>query len=86
VAPRIGGFSEDELKELEALLELPDPELADWLSGRRPIPDADEFTMLRRITEAGVMTGVSLDKYALAGLATARATRLQPVPAGRVWR
>ena len=53
VAPRIGGFSEDELKELEALLELPDPELADWLSGRRPIPDADEFTMLRRITEAG---------------------------------
>jgi antitoxin CptB len=52
VAPRIAGFSQDELAELEALLELPDPELADWLSGRQPIPQELESSMLRRMRDA----------------------------------
>jgi antitoxin CptB len=50
----IQGFTEAELDELEAVLELPDVDLADWLSGRRPIPPEVETPMLRRIAaEAG---------------------------------
>jgi len=38
---------------LEAVIELPDVDLADWLSGRRPIPPAlPESTMLTRMREA----------------------------------
>jgi antitoxin CptB len=55
----IGGFVRDglaafdagDLDELEALLELPDPLLADWLTGRQPLP-ADAAPMLRRIRDA----------------------------------
>lgn len=47
-------FTDPELDELEALLELPDVDLADWLSGRRPIPAEHASPMLTRIaTEAG---------------------------------
>ena len=52
VAARIGDFSEDELAHLEALLELPDPALADWLTGRAPIPPDADCPMLRRIRDA----------------------------------
>ncbi|MBV8457082.1 MAG: succinate dehydrogenase assembly factor 2 [Acetobacteraceae bacterium] len=52
VASRIGAFSEEELVELEALLELPDPELADWLTGRAPIPAAIESALLRQMRDA----------------------------------
>jgi antitoxin CptB len=52
VAARIWGFSEKELVELEAVLELPDPELTDWLIGREPIPEAIESTLLRRMRDA----------------------------------
>ena len=38
VAPRLAAFTEAELAAIEAVLELPDVDLADWLSGRRPIP------------------------------------------------
>jgi antitoxin CptB len=38
VAGRIDVFSDSELDALEALLDLPDPDLADWLTGRRPLP------------------------------------------------
>jgi antitoxin CptB len=63
----LGGFvraqmamlDDADLTALEALLELPDPELADWLTGRQPIPDVlDESMqpgvgpMLRRIRAA----------------------------------
>ena len=52
----LGGFVRErfsqldlaDLEALEALLELPDPELADWLTGRRPLP-VDAPPMLRRI-------------------------------------
>ena len=50
----IAAFTEDELDELEAVLELPDVDLADWLSGRRPIPAEVRTPMLDRIAaEAG---------------------------------
>ena len=53
----IGGFVRDrletltdaEIEELEALMELPDIDLADWLTGRRPIPPEDAKPMLLRI-------------------------------------
>ena len=38
-----------DLTALEALLELPDPDLADWLTGRAPIPPEQDTPMLRRI-------------------------------------
>jgi antitoxin CptB len=55
----IGGFVRDhlatfdaaELDDLESLLELPDPQLADWLTGRQPIPP-DAAPMLLRIRES----------------------------------
>jgi antitoxin CptB len=51
VAPRIGAMDEAALAALEVLLELPDPELADWVSGRRPIPPEHDGPMLRAMRE-----------------------------------
>jgi antitoxin CptB len=53
----IGGFvrshldtlTEAEIDALEVLLERPDPDLADWLTGRRPIRLEDATPMLLRI-------------------------------------
>ncbi len=42
-------LDESDLTALEALLELPDPDLADWLTGRAPIPPERDTPMLRRI-------------------------------------
>ncbi len=45
---------ESELDALEALLEVPENELADWLTGRIPPPPEADTPMLRRILgEAG---------------------------------
>lgn len=51
VARHIAAFSEAELDEIEAVLEYPDVDLADWLSGRRPVPAEFETPMLRRMAE-----------------------------------
>jgi antitoxin CptB len=56
----IGGFvranldrlSDTDLDALEALLETPDVDLADWLTGRRPIPAQAATPMLLRIRKA----------------------------------
>ncbi len=45
-------FSEQELDALEEVMELPDIDLADWLTGRRPIPADRDSPMLRRIEQA----------------------------------
>jgi antitoxin CptB len=53
----IGGFvrrhldrlTDDDVEALETLLERPDPDLADWLTGRRPIAPEDATPMLLRI-------------------------------------
>jgi len=55
VRVHLAAFGADELDALEALLESPETDLADWLTGRRPMPD-DAPTMLRRM-RAAVMAG-----------------------------
>ncbi|MGD0434319.1 MAG: succinate dehydrogenase assembly factor 2 [Acetobacteraceae bacterium] len=53
----LGGFvrgnletlTEADIEALEALMERPDPDLADWLTGRRPIAPEDATPMLLRI-------------------------------------
>lgn len=52
VRARLAGFSDQELDALEELLELPDVDLADWLSGRREVPDALRSPMLMTLVEA----------------------------------
>ncbi|MFT8242691.1 succinate dehydrogenase assembly factor 2 [Roseomonas sp. BN140053] len=49
VARHLATFTEAELDELEAVLELPDVDMADWLSGRRPIPPEHATPMLTRM-------------------------------------
>jgi antitoxin CptB len=52
VAHRIGSLSDADLDALEEVLELPDTDLADWLTGRKPIPAEIDSPMLRRIKAA----------------------------------
>jgi antitoxin CptB len=52
VSSRIAGFSDADLDALEELMELPDADLADWLTGRRPIPAECDSPMLRQIRAA----------------------------------
>ena len=47
----IGAFQECELVALEVLLEFPENDLADWLTGRVPIPCEIDSPMLRRILD-----------------------------------
>ena len=54
VKARIATMSEQELDEIEAVMEFPDAELADWLTGRKPIPADADSPMLRRIREAAL--------------------------------
>ena len=49
VARTIASLSDPELDELEAVLEYPDVDLADWLTGRRPVPVEFATPLLRRI-------------------------------------
>jgi antitoxin CptB len=54
VAARIAAFSADELDALEEVMELPDTDLAEWLTGRQPIPTDADSPMLRRMCEAAL--------------------------------
>ena len=53
----IGGFvrahydqlTEADVDALEAVMEMPDTDLADWLTGREPIPPEEETPMLVRM-------------------------------------
>jgi antitoxin CptB len=55
----IGGFvrahldslSEADLEALEAVMQMPDTDLADWLTGREAIPPDAETPMLRRMRD-----------------------------------
>ena len=54
VQRHLDAFQEWELTALEVLLEFPENDLADWLTGRVPIPCEIDSPMLRRILdEAG---------------------------------
>jgi antitoxin CptB len=54
VKANIAAMSEAELDEIEAVLEFPDAELADWLTGRSPIPAHADTPMIRRIRQAAL--------------------------------
>ncbi len=56
----IAGFTAAELEELEAVLEFPDVDLADWLSGRRPIPAECRTPMLDRMAVECAAPGAGL--------------------------
>ncbi|MBO1360645.1 succinate dehydrogenase assembly factor 2 [Acetobacter sacchari] len=55
----IGGFVERNaqtmdsvaLDDMEAVLEIPDPDLADWLTGRMPLPEDQATPMLRAMID-----------------------------------
>lgn len=51
VRAHLGTFTDTDLDALEALLEWPDVDLADWLTGRRPMP-GDAPAILLRIRKA----------------------------------
>lgn len=61
----IGGFveatvatmSEADLADMEAIMQMPDPELTDWLFGRLPLPEEKATPMLRRMVEASRAKG-----------------------------
>jgi antitoxin CptB len=55
VRRHIAALSESELAALEALLELPENDLADWLTGRLPVPAEAETPMLRRVREEAAL-------------------------------
>jgi len=50
--PRLAAMTETELGAMETLLEHPDPDLADWLTGRRPIPPEADCPLLRAMRSA----------------------------------
>lgn len=52
VRARLATFTEAELDALEEVMELPDAMLADWLTGRQPIPADVDTPMLRAIRTA----------------------------------
>ena len=54
VNARIATMTEAELDEIEVVMEFPDAELADWLTGRKPIPAHADSPMLRRIQQAAL--------------------------------
>ncbi|WP_284943672.1 succinate dehydrogenase assembly factor 2 [Acidisoma cladoniae] len=53
VTARLAAFTEDELTVLERLLDLPDADLAEWLTRRQPIPPEHDHPMMRAMVEAG---------------------------------
>jgi antitoxin CptB len=52
VSARLTSFTEAEIAELEAIMDLPDPILADWLTGRAAIPETHDSPLLRAMREA----------------------------------
>jgi antitoxin CptB len=49
VRDHLHSLTEADIEALETLMERPDPDLADWLTGRRPIAPEDATPMLLRI-------------------------------------
>ncbi len=49
VTRRLDGMDAAEISRMEALLDLPEPDLADWLMGRVPIPEGEHQALLQEI-------------------------------------
>ena len=52
VAAHIDALTETDIAELEELLEYPETLLADWLTGREPIPDTLDSPLTRAMMQA----------------------------------
>ncbi len=52
VAAHIHSLTPAEMDALELVMELPDPDLADWLTGRLPVPEEVATPMLLRLRDA----------------------------------
>ena len=52
VASRLAALTEADVDALEAIMYLPDVDLAEWLTGRRPIPPEHDNAMLRHMRAA----------------------------------
>ncbi|WP_419758414.1 succinate dehydrogenase assembly factor 2 [Acidisoma sp.] len=52
VSSRLAAFSPDELTEVERLLDLSEPDLAEWLTRRQPVPPDQDSPMLRAMVDA----------------------------------
>lgn len=52
VAARIDRLTEPEMDALEAVMELPDVDLSDWLTGRVPIPPGVNSALLCAMRDA----------------------------------
>jgi antitoxin CptB len=64
VARHIASFTEAELDELEGVLELLDVDLAEWLTGRSPIPPEHRGPMLLRMAEECSRSGAGVPEGA----------------------
>ncbi|MFC0410543.1 FAD assembly factor SdhE [Roseomonas elaeocarpi] len=60
VARHIAAFTEDQLDELETVLEHLDVDMQEWLSGRRPIPEAHCSPMLDWMARECAQSGAGL--------------------------
>lgn len=62
VASEIAAMDEAALDDLEAVLELPDVDLFDWLTGRRPVPaEAANPLLARMVAWSLARRGVARD-------------------------
>src|SRR5271168_3878682 len=51
VRAHLANLTDADLDALEAVMEMPDTDLADWLTGRVPIPQEKATPMLRRMRD-----------------------------------
>jgi antitoxin CptB len=54
VAAGLPGFGDQELAALEAIMDLPDPLIGDYLTGRGPMPAGHDNAMLQAMREAAL--------------------------------
>lgn len=47
----IGALDDDRLDEFEALMQVPDPDLFEWITGRRPVPPNYDTEIVRRLID-----------------------------------
>jgi antitoxin CptB len=63
VRRNIAAFSEAELAELDRILDLPDVDLTDWLTGRREVPHEARGPLLDRIITAADQPGSGMPDH-----------------------
>jgi antitoxin CptB len=51
VRAHLASLTEADLDALETVMELPDTDLAEWLTGREQIPSKEDTPMLRRMRD-----------------------------------